>query len=919
MTDVSEQIQDSDTPLISFDEMPLSDDVKRALADMGYTQPTPVQAAVYECAVDRRDLVVQARTGTGKTAAFGIPLVDQLIKRNLNAPQALILTPTRELALQVANEIERIAAHRNIHLASLYGGAPIQRQIDALQKGAQIVVGTPGRVLDHLRRGTLRSDEIGILVLDESDEMLSMGFERELHAIVDTLPERHQTLLFSATLPPEIVRIAQGRLNKPQFIYLSGDSVGALEILHFVYMVMTDKTDALVRVIDVENPESALIFCNTKDETERVAAVLQRVGYDADWLNGDLPQNEREKVMARSKEGKLRFLVATDVAARGIDISHLTHVINYDFPESSEVYVHRTGRTGRMGRTGTAISLITPHNIGALYYLRLSYKIRPFEKQLPTEGDMKTREQTDIVAMLQSAFGEQPAHPDDIALARRLLTHDQHEVIIANLLRNHLGDRIKSVDEATEARRAKMPAPVGSKPEQREQQQKKQRTRGSAERADADSKQKKPNKKAVFDRTDVTERDQPSLPLHDAVTESNLATDSDTVQTTSQTATEPEARVVTPLTPSHAPLPVEPDEIHAIHGDPITLPPPPKPLHRPSSPRPPERTSSSLNTVPTPLPPTRTWSNNASNVANADMNGDMTNMRDMEDEEFDHRRTLRPSSYNHAEVSWIMEQQTQMMTQGHPMDPAGSLVRSTVHEAPEDALLTISDEVTTGIPPHDDEYPHEIPSRERLRDSAPLPGFDSESFAEHPSNPQAQSADYASDYAADYHDVAHGMTDLDARQFTEQEQPTGRPGPLPEPELPRYEIVSDAGDNEVMQGNDDGRHTPVDGLTDDEHGEQDNDYDEDPDEELEIFVNVGRKDGVRPGDFLAMLEKAPDVHRQDVGRIRIRDRNSFIAVRKSVLQPAIRAIHGRALGGRIASAQMARPRENRDRRESTEN
>ena len=361
MTEASEQnTQTEETPqLPSFDEMPLSDEVKQALADMGYTQPAPVQHAVYEPAARGLDLVVQARTGTGKTAAFGIPLVDQMIKRNQRVPQALVLTPTRELALQVARELEKIGAKRDVHLVSVYGGAPIQRQVDALRAGAQIIVGTPGRVLDHMRRGTLDPKELRILVLDESDEMLSMGFERELHAIVDFMPEKKQTLLFSATLPPEIVRMASTRLHEPQFIYLSGDHVGALEILHFVYFVMQDKADALVRMLEVEDPESALIFCNTRDETERVAGMLQRQGYDADWLNGDLPQSEREKVMTRSKEGNLRFLVATDVAARGIDISHLTHVINYDFPESTEVYVHRTGRTGRMGRTGTAISLIT--------------------------------------------------------------------------------------------------------------------------------------------------------------------------------------------------------------------------------------------------------------------------------------------------------------------------------------------------------------------------------------------------------------------------------------------------------------------------------------------------------------------------------------------------------------------------------
>jgi len=348
MTEIEKNSTDSsEGNLPSFNEMPLTQDVKDALADMGYEHPAPVQHAVYEAAVRGKDLVVQARTGTGKTAAFGIPLIDQIVKRHQNEVQALVLTPTRELAVQVTRELERIAAKRNVKVAAVYGGAPMQRQIDAIASGAQIVVGTPGRVLDHLRRGTLDAEAVRTFVLDESDEMLSMGFEKDMRAIEAFLPESHQTLLFSATLPPDILRMVSDRLEDPQFIYLSGDHVGALEVLHYVYFVSTDKVGALVRILEVEDPESALIFCNTKDQTEAVANALGRAGYDADWLNGDLSQSERERVMARSKEGKLRFLVATDVAARGIDISDLSHVINYSLPEDPAIYLHRTGRTGR--------------------------------------------------------------------------------------------------------------------------------------------------------------------------------------------------------------------------------------------------------------------------------------------------------------------------------------------------------------------------------------------------------------------------------------------------------------------------------------------------------------------------------------------------------------------------------------------
>jgi ATP-dependent RNA helicase DeaD len=721
MTEASEQaVQTEETPqLPSFDEMPLCDDVKQALAEMGYTHPAAVQHAVYEPAVRGKDVVVQARTGTGKTAAFGIPLVDQMIKRSLRAPQALILTPTRELALQVSREIERIGAKRGIRPATVYGGAPMQRQIDALRDGAQIVVGTPGRVLDHMRRGTLSPKELRILILDESDEMLSMGFERELNAIVDFLPEQRQTLLFSATLPPEIVRMASTRLHDPQFIYLSGDHVGALEILHFVYFVRQDKGDTLVRVLEVENPESALIFCNTRDDTERVAGMLMRAGYDADWLNGDLPQSEREKVMTRSKEGNLRFLVATDVAARGIDISHLTHVINFDFPDSTEVYVHRTGRTGRMGRTGTAISLITPHDIGGLYYLRLTYKIRPFEKQLPTEGDLKTRAEADMVTMLAEAFATDP-HPDDVALARRLLTHDRCEHIIAGLLRNHLGDRIKSQEEASEARRGRRPPAVAAEP----------------------------------------------------------------------------PRVARPV-----PVP---------RADRI---------------------------------PRRGRRNEGVREDTVDDRG-----RRREREE-------RPARAEAAEPVAV--------------------------EADRPVVVT---------PPVAEEKPVQV--------KAPVAA----KAAQAPAEPPAEFDD---------------------------EKPTGQHKSVPELDLPRYEIspmtqedlelireVSQQAEREAPRGHASlADWSPAPEENDDQpilaEGEASGSAaaEDDEEEELELFVNVGRKDGVRPGDFVAVLAEAPGVKRDDIGRIRIRDKHTFIAVRAEVIDDAIQAIQGHAFGDRVATAARARARE----------
>jgi ATP-dependent RNA helicase DeaD len=469
MTVQSQPAPPGDAPAVAspptFDAIPLSAELRRAIDACGYTHPTPVQLAVFEPATRGKNLVVQARTGTGKTAAFGMPILDVLVRKSLPKAQALILTPTRELALQITRELERLGEFRGTKLVCIYGGAPMGKQIEQLEQGAQVVVGTPGRVLDHLRRGTFDPSNIRIFVLDEADEMLSMGFAKELHAIADKLPKDRQGLFFSATIPPDIERLAQSQLKDPEFITLSSDQIGALEVNHFVYVLRGgDKRQELIRIIEVEDPESAIVFCNTKDETERLAEALTRAGYDADWLNGDLEQRERERVMQATREGKLRFLVATDVAARGIDISHLTHVINADFPESAEAYVHRTGRTGRAGKTGTAISLVTPKDIGNLYILRLTYKIRPIERQLATAGELKTRGEADLVAMFVDAFAGRAIDPGDLSLARRLLTHADAERIVASLVRDHLGAKTAAegdvAGEAAAARRGRNPPPV---------------------------------------------------------------------------------------------------------------------------------------------------------------------------------------------------------------------------------------------------------------------------------------------------------------------------------------------------------------------------------------------------------------------------------------------------------------------------
>ena len=436
----------------TFEELGLSKEVLTALKDMGWDTPTPVQRDSYPLAIAGHDIIVQSRTGTGKTGAFGIPLVDKLITEE-GDEQALVLAPTRELALQSAAEIEKLGAYRKIDTVAVYGGASMDQQVRALEKGARVISGTPGRVLDHLKRGTMDASKLRFLVLDEADEMLSMGFAKELHAIIERLPKKRQTLLFSATVDRAIKRVAEKHMHDPQFLGLSGDHVGALGIEHFVYMVSgVGRVANLITVLETEDPESALIFCNTKAETEEVSAALQRAGFNAEWLNGDRPQKEREEVLGRVRREEIRFLVATDVAARGIDVSHLTHVINFSLPENVEQYVHRTGRTGRAGRTGTAITLVGPTELGILYYLRLQYRIFPVERTLPSEGEERTRQEADRIAMIDAAYPKGPGERD-LALVRRFLTHANAERMLAGLLGAFFGEETGDVDKVAAAKR----------------------------------------------------------------------------------------------------------------------------------------------------------------------------------------------------------------------------------------------------------------------------------------------------------------------------------------------------------------------------------------------------------------------------------------------------------------------------------
>ncbi|MGI4789741.1 MAG: DEAD/DEAH box helicase, partial [Janthinobacterium lividum] len=341
-----------------FADLALSEPIMRAINDLGFEAPTPIQARSIPVLLSGRDLIGQAQTGTGKTAAFALPLIQSADGSN-PAVQALILEPTRELAIQVAGGILALAKHTGLRVVPVYGGQPLDRQFRALREGAHIVVGTPGRLLDHLRRGTLVVDQVKVCVLDEADEMLALGFLEDMETILAELPEKRQLAFFSATMPPRIAALAQRFLKNPAHISIDAKRRTVAATNQTYYEVAPGrKLEALARVLDMETPGPTIVFCRTRQETNDLADALRLRGYSAEALHGDLGQADRDRVMRRFREGLADLLIATDVAARGLDIDTVTHVINYDIPWDVEQYIHRIGRTGRAGRTGDAITLV---------------------------------------------------------------------------------------------------------------------------------------------------------------------------------------------------------------------------------------------------------------------------------------------------------------------------------------------------------------------------------------------------------------------------------------------------------------------------------------------------------------------------------------------------------------------------------
>ncbi|MFW5830719.1 MAG: DEAD/DEAH box helicase [Prolixibacteraceae bacterium] len=373
-----------------FNDMGLSSEIQLAIEELGFEQPTPIQEKVVPHILqDKRDLVALAQTGTGKTAAFGLPVLQQL-DITQKSTQALVLSPTRELALQIAGDLETYAKHiAKTNIAVVYGGADIKKQINQLERGAQIVVGTPGRTLDLIKRKKLKVDEIKWLILDEADEMLSMGFKDDLDAILKNSPKEKQTLLFSATMPKEIVTIANKYMNNPLEISVGKKNTGAENVEHHYYLIHArDRYIALKRIADINPNIYGIIFCRTRAETKDVADKLMQDGYNADALHGDLSQAQRDHVMARFRSKHLQMLVATDVAARGLDVNDLTHVINYNLPDDPEIYIHRSGRTGRAGKRGISITLIHLKEKGKLRQVEKSVNKKFIQQQVPSGKDI---------------------------------------------------------------------------------------------------------------------------------------------------------------------------------------------------------------------------------------------------------------------------------------------------------------------------------------------------------------------------------------------------------------------------------------------------------------------------------------------------------------------------------------------------
>jgi ATP-dependent RNA helicase DeaD len=434
----NEEVKDERTlPPIDFNFF--NPQIQEAIKAKNWQEPMKVQAHVAPYFLKKIDLIVQSKTGSGKTAAFLLPLIESLLEAEKGC-QALILVPTRELAKQVFTEFSELTQNIELSGVPIYGGTSYKPQLDALKNGVQVVIGTPGRVLDHLIRGTLSVKNLKYLIFDEADELLSMGFYKDMAKIGDFLPKKRVSTMFSATMPDSVKRLAERFLRDPFFLGLSKDGIHVSSMDHISYEVdAMEKDRILMRLFELEDPESAIIFCNTKSEVEYLSALLKRFGYDADPISGDLNQKKRESVMARLKAGTLRFLVATDIAARGIDISNLEYVIMYDMHKDFAQYIHRAGRTARAGKRGVAISLVTTLEAVDLRKFAKKEGIELIEREVPSEEQVQARTSEKLVARLESELRDSSTARKErmkrySQLAKELTEHENGTEILSMLL-----------------------------------------------------------------------------------------------------------------------------------------------------------------------------------------------------------------------------------------------------------------------------------------------------------------------------------------------------------------------------------------------------------------------------------------------------------------------------------------------------
>ncbi|HEV2068020.1 MAG TPA: DEAD/DEAH box helicase [Thermomicrobiales bacterium] len=418
----------------TFADLGLSELLLQSITSVGYEVPSPIQEQTIPVLLAGKDVIAQAQTGSGKTAAFGLPIIETIEPRERGV-QSLILCPTRELAIQVSEALHKYGRHKRIETLPIYGGQPYERQLRGLQRGVHIVVGTPGRVMDHMRRGTLRLDNLKFFVLDEADEMLDMGFIDDIEWILQQVPDERQTALFSATMPARIADLARKYMKDPQRISVRGKEMTVPETHQTYYEVpRARKVDALTRILDAEVPSSAMIFCRTKHGVDELGEALMARGFPVETLHGDLSQSQRDRVMKRFRSGQAEILIATDVAARGLDVPDVSHVINFDIPESPETYVHRIGRTGRAGKAGSAITLVMPRESRWIRTIERITRARIEPRRLPSASDVNERRREVLKTLIEDVVKDEDSFSAYLQPVRDLAEdHDPLDIAAAIL------------------------------------------------------------------------------------------------------------------------------------------------------------------------------------------------------------------------------------------------------------------------------------------------------------------------------------------------------------------------------------------------------------------------------------------------------------------------------------------------------